>query len=361
MLLAEGTRVVYAKAAGHANRESLVPLTLSSRFVVGSLTKQVTASLVLQQVDAGRINLDAPISTYLELGADWAQRAKVRHLLNHTSGIAAVDGPLKTEPGAAFAYSNLGYELLGQIIEKVTAKSYSDMANALFESCGMNQSQILQLGDTPGLVEGYSEQTDHTLVVASQAERAQHLPPGGMVSTVSDLVRWNQCLHHGKVLSPASYLAMVTPSTKRPYRWGSLGYGFGLQIAEPEGAIEYSHCGYVSGFISTMTYYPATDRTFVALENVSWDAENFERVFAQHDAVRKLVLRVLRKPWPETTANLDEPKNVAPLSSTRKPSRPQLNHPPRAAQHNSVEGAVDYATRERAVGILDGFGVVVSR
>lgn len=318
MMLAEGTRVVYAKSAGNAARDPVVPLTLSSRFVVGSLTKQVTASLVLQQVDAGRVSLDAPIATYIELGADWTKRVKVRHLLNHTSGIGALDAPLETEPGSTFAYSNLGYELLGSILEKVTARSYSDLATALFQSCGMTQSQILRLGDTPGLVEGYSEQPDHTLVVASQAERAQHLPPGGMVSTVSDLVRWNQCLHHGKILSPASYLAMVTPSTKRSYRWGSLGYGFGLQIAEPEGAIEYSHSGYVLGFISTMTYYPATDRTFVALENVSWDAENIDRVFAQHDAVRKLVLQSLSKPWPRSIRTLDAPTDKTPIDVNKE-------------------------------------------
>ncbi len=298
MMIAEGKRVVYAKAAGLADRERNLPLTLSSRFLVGSITKQVTAALVMQQVDAGRIDLEAPIATYLDLTIDWASRVKVRHLLNHTSGIATLEAPLRTEPGSTFAYSNFGYELAGKILEKVTSRTYSELAKALFDSCGMNESQMLPAEGPPELVIGYSENPDRTLVVASQAERANHLPPGGMISTVSDLVRWNQCLHHAHVVSAAGYSAMVTPSARRPYRWGELGYGFGLQILNRDGIVEFSHSGYVDGFISTMTYYPDADRTFVVLENTSWDAEDMDRVFAPHDAVRDAVRASLKDPWP---------------------------------------------------------------
>ncbi|WP_169796793.1 serine hydrolase domain-containing protein [Chondromyces crocatus] len=294
LAVADGSEVVFSSAHGYADRERSVASALEKRFAIASLGKQITAALVMQQVDQGKLALDAPVSTYLSLGADWAKQVKVRHLLNHTSGIGKVDEPLRSAPGSTFAYSNANYDLLGKIVERVSGQSFAEVAGRLFATCGMRETAGL---DTPAAAErvvGYAEQEDGSLAIASLEGMAEHVPSGGMVSSVADLIRWNLCLHEGKAVSRASYEAMIRPTTRRAHRWGELGYGFGLQVSTAEGITEFSHNGYIEGFIATLIYYPAQRRTLVALENVALDSGDMGRVFAPHDEVRAQVRAELR-------------------------------------------------------------------
>jgi D-alanyl-D-alanine carboxypeptidase len=289
MLIADRGRIVYTRIAGLADHERRIPLTRDSRFVIGSLSKQITATLLLRLVDAGRLTLDDTIGASLDVHPDWAKRVRLRHLLNHTSGIASIDAPLRTEPGAAFAYSNLGYDLLGKVVARAAAEPYAAAAARLFSTCGMRDSTATGAAEIDHLAIGYDEKPVGTLGMVPRAAGVEHVPSGGIVSTAPDLVRWNRCLHDGKLLSAASYAAMTTPGVTRPHRWGDLGYGFGLQISEQDGLREISHSGYVGGFIATMAYYPQSARTLVVLENTSWDTEDVARVFEPHDRARDVV------------------------------------------------------------------------
>ncbi len=285
--IADGSQLVYRKVEGYADREHSVPLTLESRFVIGSLSKQFTAVLVLQLVDRQLVDLDASIGTYLGLEAPWASTVKVRHLLNHTSGLVDLDSPIQSEPGTTFAYSNLGYDLLGALVERVSKQSYATVATHLFTFCGMTHSAVLPLSEGAELVEGYDEKNDGSLAVAPQQEASHHAPSGGIVSSAEDLVRWNLCLHEKHPIAASSYEAMISPSTVRSHRWGSLGYGFGLQVSRQDGIAEYSHSGYLPGFIATMTFYPQWRRTLIVLENISWMVDDMQRVFLPHDRLRE--------------------------------------------------------------------------
>lgn len=284
-VVAEGDRVVYSRASGYADRGRTVPLTLDSRFVVGSIAKQVTAALVMRQVERGTIDLDAPVAAYLPLRSDWAARARVRHLLDHTSAIDTPDG----EPGRAFAYSNRGYDLLGGIVERATGERFGDAAARLFRACGMTRTAVRGAAGDAGPVVGFEEEADGRLLPVERAAEWERGPSAGIVSTAGDLVRWNRCLHGGRVLSPAGYAAMTTASAERPHRWGTLGYGFGLQRSDRDGIAELSHGGYVPGFVATLAYYPASRRTLVVLENTSWREDDMRRAFAPHDALRDRV------------------------------------------------------------------------
>lgn len=291
-LVADGETVVFARVAGYADPARSVPLTPESRFVVGSIAKQVTAALVMQQVDRGRIDLDAPVAAYLPLRTAWAARAKVRHLLDHTS---AVDTPGGV-PGAAFAYSNRGYDLLGTIVERAAGERFDILAARLFRSCGMARTAVLGAAGAAGPVAGFEEGADGRLEPVAGAPGREHAPSAGIVATAGDLVRWNLCLHGGRVLSPAGYAAMTTASATRPHRWGTLGYGFGLQLSRDGGIAEISHGGYVPGFVATLAYYPASRRTLVVLENTSWREDDMRRAFAPHDALRDRVRSELAAP-----------------------------------------------------------------
>jgi D-alanyl-D-alanine carboxypeptidase len=222
VVVAEGLDVRYARAwAAEGPRGT--GLARTSRFVIGSLAKQFTAALVLQQVDSGRVALDAPLAAYLDLEAPWAAQVQVQHLLNHTSGIVALDRPLDAAPGVAFKYANLGYDLLGEVVARTAGVPFAQAAARLFHACGMADTAVLGAGDDAGLLPGYDEQPDGTLRPVSLPAGQAHAASGGIVSTADDLVHWNACLHGGQVLSASSYEAMMRPSATRAHRWGMLG------------------------------------------------------------------------------------------------------------------------------------------
>lgn len=295
VLITQGDSVLYRAVRGKAGDRALTP---QSQFIIASLSKQMTAALVLREADAGRLRLDAPLKKYLPaLQAAWAGEVQLQHLLNHTSGVVALEQPLRTRPGEAFAYSNLGYELLGQAVERTSGKPFAALMAALFKRCGMRHSAAPPSGSFaelrqrfPLLVPGFSEQQDGTLEQEEGRREASANPTSGILSTVEDLARWNACLHGGKLLKAATYQAMVRPApgAKRPYRWGPLDYGYGFQVSEHDGILEFSHCGYVPGYIAMLLYYPRSQVSVAVLENTAWLPDNMDRTFQVHDALRRL-------------------------------------------------------------------------
>jgi CubicO group peptidase (beta-lactamase class C family) len=278
-------------AEGFADREKKIPLILKSRFIIGSISKQVTATLVLRQVDQGKLNLDDVIGKYLGENAPGAGSIRIRHLLNHSSGITGEGKPLASEPGKTFVYSNFNYILLSRVIEKVTGRPFPETVNELFRSLGMRDSFAAGAGKSLPIVAGYDEIRLNEFSKADPAEPLQFPASGGMVSTAEDLVKWTAALHGGKLLSKQSQDAMVTPTITRKNRWGEIGYGFGLQVTTNGGRLEYSHGGYVPGFQSLLLYYPETRRTVVILENVSWNLDDQARAYGPHDALRGWAVR----------------------------------------------------------------------
>ncbi|MFT7684006.1 MAG: D-alanyl-D-alanine carboxypeptidase [Moritella dasanensis] len=281
----------YTSASQSVVVDSAAPtFTLQTPFVIASLSKQMTAALVLREVDQGRVDLDAPITQYLEyLNGKWDAVITVRQLLNHLSGIVAIDKPLKTLPGEVFDYSNTGYNLLGEIVAKTSAKDYPSLATEMFKRCGMDNTNASS--NTNNAVR-YHEKSVGEPVAMTKDLPASFAPSAGIISTAVDLVAWNQCLHNSDLLSAQSHLKMVSKAATRQHRWGDLGYGFGLQLSDGETVQEWSHSGYVLGYISTLSYYPESDTSMILLENISWYPKDMTRVFYYHDQLRKQLLKM---------------------------------------------------------------------
>jgi CubicO group peptidase (beta-lactamase class C family) len=163
VVVGEGGKIIYEKGVGDADFVSHTPNTPLTRFGIGSITKQFTAVLVLQQVAEGKIRLDAHASEYLPwYRKDIAERITIEQLLHHTSGLPRDfdapefgDGPaagkfyeptdfakqfcspnLATQPGTTWNYSNCGYILLGLILENVTGEPYGEFAKAAARPIG---------------------------------------------------------------------------------------------------------------------------------------------------------------------------------------------------------------------------------
>lgn len=267
------------------------PLTAQRQFIIGSQSKQITAALILQAVDQQRLALQDPLVKFLpEHRERFGDAITIKHLLEHSSGLGQGGTAPTGTPGSTFAYSNAGYDLLGEVLERVYGEPFAAQTARLFRHCEMTHSfapSANQLtSQAPLLVAGLTERAGK-LVTAPLDVAFSNNPSGRLVSSAGDLIRWQQCLHQQSLLKPASYQQMTSPQMLRPHRWGALGYGFGLQISSNEGLTEYSHSGFVDGYISTTLYYPQSATGLVLLEPLSLDPADIQRAFYFHDQIRQ--------------------------------------------------------------------------
>ncbi|MBD0256552.1 MAG: beta-lactamase family protein [Cytophagales bacterium] len=286
-------KTIYAKSHGFADSARTTPLRVDNQFILGSISKQTTAVLVLQQLERGNLSLQDPIRKYLpDLKAAWADSVTVHHLLSHTSGVVSEDKPLAFRPGTGFLYSGiLGYQLLARVAEKAGGKTYPELAAALFNGSKLRNTTIPARYRKGSLAGSFTEAPGGEL--KPQKYQMKDLEPptpaGGVIATAKDLAQWNECLHGGKLLQESTYKLMTTVYAARPHaRWGDVGYGYGLQVDNGGGILEYSHSGTLAGFIGTNLYYPASGTSIVVLENVAWDFTDQIRMFYFHDQIRQL-------------------------------------------------------------------------
>ncbi len=296
VLITKDGQPIYHACHGYRSLAKKTPLHLTDQFLVGSITKQFTATLILQQVQAGRISPNHTIRHYLpHMPQAWADSVTVQQLLNHTSGITHWSKPLAHPPGSKFLYNNINYALLGKITEHITGRSYATQAATLFAACGMKTATIADTSKKryKKLVKGHPEADSSTYTEQSILHLldapVMGLAAAGAIATATDLAQWMQCLHNGKLLADSTYHAMTTHSATRTHRWGPIQYADGIQVNNDGGITEYSMSGYVPGFIATMIYYPKTRISMVVLENISPSSANMNRAFFFHDQIRNIV------------------------------------------------------------------------
>jgi D-alanyl-D-alanine carboxypeptidase len=285
VLVARNGKPIFRKGYGAANREWMIPNTINTRYRIGSITKQFTSAAILRMVDENKLGLDDPIKKYLPgLPARWEQ-ATIRQLLSHTSGIPShtssddsdaklmplkhtpqelinllKDVPLNYEHGTKFMYNNMGYVLLGRIIETVSGMSYPDyLEQKLLKPLNLLNSGYDDGREVVGqLAQDYTDGADD-VVKGRLVHMSNAYAAGAMYSTVADLFAWQQMLMNGKVLSPASLTAMFTDGGHR--------YGLGWFIRENLSRKLYEHGGSIGGYSSMLAYYPDDKVTVIILSN----------------------------------------------------------------------------------------------
>ncbi len=294
VLISRNGKMLYQSATGLTAITEGKRIRAGSQFVIGSISKQITAVLILRAVDRGQISLADPLSKHLkDLSATWADSVTIHHLLNHTHGIKSLDGPLSFTPGSKFAYSNLGYILLGDVLEAATGVTYSTQVTALFKLCRMKNSLDPRIGKPRRLVQGMIHTEEGDWENSLDSMEWTYVPAGQLISTAGDLSKWNSLLHGGKLLSPESYQAMTQASAQRNHAlFGPVGYAYGLQIKTFDNRIlEIGHTGYVEGFISMNFYYPYTRTSLIVLENLEWVNEDIHVSFSFEMAIRDILLK----------------------------------------------------------------------
>jgi CubicO group peptidase (beta-lactamase class C family) len=293
-LVADNGKVIYKKGFGLANMEWNIPNEPDTKFRLGSITKQFTATLILQLVEQGKIKLDGKVSDYLpDYRKDTGAKMTIHHLLSHTSGVPnytaspgffenvsrnpfKVDafvkqyasGDLEFEPGAKFNYSNSGYFLLGAIIEKVTGKPYEQVLKEnILDPVGMKNTGYDHFGTILNKrATGYVK-TQAGYENAPYLDMTIPYAAGSLYSTVEDLFLWDQALYGEKVLTAASKELMFKPNLE------NYGYGFGIRKASlgPNKMVVpvIEHNGGINGFSTTIVRLVGDKRLIVLLDNTS--------------------------------------------------------------------------------------------
>lgn len=271
ILISKNGKTLYSKAKGFANFETKKPLTLDSQFEIMSITRQITATLILKEVEQGKIDLNTPIKKYLpNLKQTWGDTITVHQLLNHSHGIIDLQKPLLFKPGTDFKYGNEGYPILGQILESVSKKTYSELANTLFKKLKMNNTFCYSENNNRNLVTGYMNNNNNLEKAQNNLITPYKVPSGGLISTVNDLLIWNNNLHKGKILKPESYKLMTSYTIQNQHNFFGKekeGYGYGLRIIEKEPAKYLGHTGLGNGFSAVNLYFPESGISMIVLEN----------------------------------------------------------------------------------------------
>ncbi|HEX8574684.1 MAG TPA: serine hydrolase domain-containing protein [Flavobacterium sp.] len=273
ILITQKGNTKYSKAFGYSNFEKKASLTTKDNFIIMSNSKQITAVLILKELEKGKIDLQSPVRKYLpELKQSWADTVTVHQLLNFSAGITDIEKPLIFKPGTDFKYGDINYIILGKIIEKVTGRKYSDIANNLFKELKLHNTFCFEQGKTQNRVQGYRN-TDNTFkLVENPIESNEMVPAAGIISNVKDLNIWDTKLHKGKILRPETYQLMINyviTAQHNAFGKEKIGYGYGIRISDKTPVKYVGHTGGGSGFVSFKVYFPNTDVDVVILENQS--------------------------------------------------------------------------------------------
>ena len=286
VLVARDGEVLLDRGYGFANREWSVPNDGDTKFRLGSVTKQFTAVAIMLLNERGLVDLDAPVKTYLpDAPAAW-DGVTVRHLLTHTAGVpnftdfddygasktlpATMDSligrfrdrPLDFQPGEGWSYSNSGYILLTAIVEKASGKSYADfVAETLIQPLGMAVSGYdSHAAVLPRRASGYAP-TARGIVNADYIDMSIPQGAGALYSTTRDLLKWEQGLFGGRLLTPASLALLTTPVRNQ--------YAFGLAVTQAGGNTTIAHSGGIEGFNTNMAWDPDRRMTVIVLGNLN--------------------------------------------------------------------------------------------
>ncbi len=292
VLVAKGDSIIHHSAYGMFDVENKVPNTLNTQFLIGSLTKSFVSIAIMQLVEKGLIDLDAPLQQYIsKLKPELAKDLTVHHLLKQQSGLAVYLDDLTVveimdimpseileilnkskksfNAGEKYEYSNINYSLLAMVIEHVSGKTYKAyLQENILNPAEMGGSGVESLLNIPtNRAIGYRMINDKFRRVQNVVSYA--FGSGDIYSTAIDLHHWGRALHNGVLVNSNSKAKMFDGGTKD---WGYYGYGFRIQEYQRSPFLKtpgtlIRHGGTMNGFISNYQYYKEDDLTIIILSN----------------------------------------------------------------------------------------------
>ena len=292
ILISQKGKTKYSKTFGYSDIDKKESLKLNDQFVIGSISKQFTAVLVLREFDKGNIDLFVPIRQYLpELTQNWADTVTIHHLLTHLHGITQLDKPTTFKVGTHYSYSQIGYDLLSKIVERTSGKSFAELSKNLFEECGMKNTFHPDIKGYNNLVIGYTENDNGKIEFETEIFQ-NYVAAGSFISTAEDLNIWNKYFYSGKLLKRKT-MKMVETKQNGAVRnhpiFGITEYGYGITVDTKENILQFGQTGFAPGFISMNFYFPKTKTSVIVLENVAYETDDLKKTFYYHTEILKII------------------------------------------------------------------------
>ena len=295
--VARDGKLVKARGYGVANLEHDVPVTPDTVFELASVSKQFTATAIMVLIEQGKVQLDDPVARHLSNAPETWKAITVRHLLTHTSGLpglgsgfkafhprsprfttaemfdAAIKDELSFPAGERFQYSDVGYFLLGMIVEAASGQRYRDFLDErFFKPLNMTSTSVIDVSKIQKHRAANYTLRDGKLVNYWRVWDVELPSHYGVLSTVKDLVTWETALTAGKVVKPATLAQMWTPV--RLNSGASFPYGFGWFVDARRGHRWISHTG-ITG--TELSHFPDDQLTVVVLTNLGRTLEPSNR------------------------------------------------------------------------------------
>ncbi|MCF6403095.1 beta-lactamase family protein [Chitinophaga filiformis] len=283
-------KVIKVKGYGVSNLELNIPVTTTTVFKLGSVSKHMIAVTVMKLIQEGKLKLDDPVTKfYPDAPSHWA-KITIRHLLNHTSGLirespafdamatqpdsfiirAAYKDSLVFPTGTKFQYCNLGYFMLADIIRQIDARDFATyMKKEIFEKNGLLATRTTSLTDiVNGRAGGYTRLGGDTIVNALNYVALR--PSGAFLSTIEDMMKWELLIQQGKIVPQDKWQEMWQDLSKiNPADTSSSAvyYGYGWYVTNYKNRKAVYHGGVLPGFRAMYYRFPEERSAIVVLTN----------------------------------------------------------------------------------------------
>ena len=324
LAIVEDGQVTLTRGYGLADKDQNRPMTPQTPVAVGSATKPLTATAIMQLVEAGQVELDAPVTRYLpwfNLDDPRAAEITVRQMLNHTSGIpasASLTGgqepdaldrrvraleweKLRSAPGARWEYANDGFNTAGLIVQVVSGMPYEQyVAEKILEPLGMTRSTFDPARAAEiGIAQGYLKRKGELRAERTRLTKAYN-PSGMLIASAEDSGRYLAAMANGgtldgaHVISPESLDRMWAPAARVG---DNLEYGLGWFISQQEGLRAVLHPGELLTMGSMFVLVPERKLGVAVLTNLDNDgkdeiAEGVARLLIGMEPVLREVPRI---------------------------------------------------------------------
>ncbi len=285
VLVAKDGKPILQKSYGLANRERAIPVTEATVFDVASITKQFTATAILQLEEAGKLKVTDPLNKFFpDLPKD-KQAITLHHLLTHTSGLPGVvegetptrniflrrifEARLNAEPGTRYAYSNAGYTILAALIEILSGGSYEAfLRERLFAPAGLTNTGFYEDKEKwpdGAVAHGYDDLTDKGAPTSWKPDY-KYRGSSYVLTSATDLYKWEQALAGERILSKAAKQKFFHPHVQSDIPGAQYAYGWSVDRA-PNGTKRISHDGIGFGFGAVYSRYVEAGLVVIVVTN----------------------------------------------------------------------------------------------
>lgn len=335
VLIIKGDNVLFDKGFGLADKENSKPFTADTVIDVLSLTKQFTAAAILKLEEQGELSVDDTLDRFFGQVPEDKKHITLHHLLTHTSGLKgnykwdyrtvtrneleknALTSKLRSNPGEEYRYSNLGYSLLGIIIEKVSGKDYERFLHEyMFKPAGMMQTGYrIPKWESKDLAVGYRSRAitlrgwlarvaywvgaNDRWGTPLDQNWAEDGPwwnlraNGGMLSTLSDLYRWHLALQSNLVLSEESKGKLYKPPyTNAPNQY----YGYGWHIEKDDAGISTVYHTGGNPYFFSLFYHDLRSDVVLLFATNDWSSVDSGQFYGLNDAMMAEYSNIKRAP-----------------------------------------------------------------